>query len=146
MVVEVPELVISAGIDFPPYTQRGVIQSLAPIAASSQLVRTINGALVDVSDSNFQKLASQVTCTDINVPVWVFPGLTVTVDCVAELAGLAADFYEDLLRPVVPDTEPREEGDYVFYRPRLTMKIVSWSFNHDEWGRRISWTLNLEEV
>ena len=46
------------------YSARTISQSLAPIAASVSLARTINGALVDLSDPAFRKLRSTITCSD----------------------------------------------------------------------------------
>lgn len=142
--VDVPELVIT-GLGMPPYSQRGAVQTLTPIAASSQLQRTVNGALLDVSDPIFRKYASQISCSDQQPPAFCWPGTTVVVDCVAELSMLSDDFFEYYLvdRPVV---SYRIEGDWVFLRPQLTMKVISWSLNHDDWGRVIGWTIDLEEV
>lgn len=138
-----PELIITGGINVPPYAQRGIVQTLAPIPASSQMRRTVNGALRDVSDPLFQKFLSQITVSDQQVPDFIFPGATVVVYCVAELSYLTSGGTP--LRTPVEYSE-REDGDYTFYRPVLTMKVVDWSFNHDEYQRVIGWTLNLEEV
>ena len=55
------DLVI-AGIGLPAASIRGVTQTLEPIGAAAQLMRTVNGALVDVSAAAFRKYASTIRC------------------------------------------------------------------------------------
>lgn len=137
-----PVLVITA-MNVPPYSYRGAIQTLAPIPASTQLARTVNAALADVSDPLFRKYASMITANDQQTPEFAWPGVQVVVDCIVELSyktiGSAAG------RPVVAGSS-RVDGAYTFYRPQLTMRVVSFTINHDDWQRVIGWTLTLEEV
>ena len=134
-----------SGIGVPPYSVRGATQTLQPIEAAQQLRRTINGLLVDLSRAEFRKYRSTITCTDQQPPAidGVWPGKVVTVGCISELsyktAGGAAG------RSVVSGSS-RIEGDYTFYRPQLTMRIVSFSQDTDEYGASVSWSLELEEV
>ena len=81
-----PDLVI-AGIGLPPASIRGVTQTLVPIGAAAQLMRTVNGTLIDVSAAAFRKYASTIRCSDQAPPALdgIWPGAPVTVDCVAEL-------------------------------------------------------------
>lgn len=136
-----PDLVI-AGVGLPAASIRGVTQTLEPIAAAAQMMRTVNGTLVDVSAAAFRKYASTIQCTDQAPPALdgVWPGALVTVDCVTELVhavgGTAA-------RPVV---ESRTEGDFVFYRPRLAMRVVAFDLDRDEWGAVVGWSMALEEA
>lgn len=130
----------------PPYAVRGITQSLTPIAASTNLRRTINGTLISVSDDTFAKYESTIRCTDGQHPPLdgVFSGLQLTVDCVCELA------YEDTTaaapaRTIVPGSSRSEDG-LVFYRPRLTMLVRDWRIDYDEWGAKVGWTLSLEEA
>jgi len=138
----IPVLVIT-GMNFPPYSYRGVVQTLQPITEISQLRRTVNGALTDISNDLFRKYASQITANDQETPEFQWPGPTCVVDCIAELGyktiGGSAG------RPVVSGSS-RVVGAFTFYRPQLTMKIANFSLNHDEWGRQIGWSLDLEEV
>jgi hypothetical protein len=139
----VPELVISS-MNFPPYAVRGVAQTLQPIDAATQIARTVNGILIDVSDPDnlFRQFQSEITCPDIQIPEFCFPGIEVTVDCVVELGFKTSGGTQ--IRAHVPGSG-RTDGDYTFYRPRLTMLVVSWAVNHDEWSAVRDWTLNLEE-
>lgn len=135
------DLVI-AGIGLPSAAIRGVTQTLQPIGAAAQLMRTVNGALVDVSAAAFRKYASTIRCSDQAPPALdgVWPGALVTVDCVAELVHADGGTPE---RPVVAS---RTDGGFVFYRPRLTMRVLSFEVDRDEWGAVVAWTMTLEET
>jgi hypothetical protein len=137
-------LLAISGIYIPPYSSRGIRQTLSPIAAAAVMRRTINGELKDVSDSAFRKYASSISCRDQQHPAinGVWPGQQVVVDCVCELAYHTATGSTD--RTAVPSSS-RVEGDFTFYRPRLTMRVNSFSIDTDEYGAQIGWTLDLEE-
>ena len=64
----------------------------------------------------------------------------VTVDCVAELVHADGGTPE---RTVVAS---RTEGGFVFYRPRLAMRVLSFDIDRDEWGAVVAWTMTLEEA
>lgn len=135
------DLVI-AGIGLPAASIRGVTQTLAPIAAAAQLMRTVNGALIDVSAAAFRKYASTIRCSDQAPPALdgVWPGALVIVDCVADLVHPVGG------SPARPVVASRIDGSFVFYRPRLTMRVVSFEIERDEWGAAVAWTLTLEEA
>lgn len=132
---------------------RGLSQTLEPIEQAAQLRRTVNGTLVDVSNPAFRKYRSTIRGRDQLPPALdgVWPGLAVTVQCIAELAflpasGIGSGSEGDMaLRPVVAGSE-REEGALVFYRPELSMLVRSVTQETDEWGAAVSWTIELEEV
>lgn len=132
------------GVGIPPYSARGLTQTLDPIAASVQLRRTVNGALVNVAATQHRKYASTISCTDQQAPALngIWPGVHVTVDCVAELAypvGGSPD------RPVVSGSSRTESG-FVFYCPQLVMLVTGYSQSRDEYGATTTWQLQLEEV
>lgn len=133
------------GLSISPYSARGLTQTLEPIAAASQLRRTVNGALVDVSASQLRKYRSTISCSDANAPALdgVWPGQSVTVNCAVELSYLTSG--GSPARPVVSGSS-RTEGSYTFYRPQLTMRVVSHSVQFDEYGATTGWTLELEEA
>lgn len=139
-------LLVITGIDIPPFSARGLTQTLAPIDSATSLRRTVNGELLDLSAPEFRKYASEITCRDQQTPAidGVWPGAEVTVDCVAELAYLSDTDAEPQRESV--DYSERTDGDYTFYRPRLTMRVVSLSIEKDEYGAETGWTLRLEEV
>jgi hypothetical protein len=134
------------GVSVPPYSARGLKQSLSPIDQASQLRRDANGTLRDISFSGFRKYRSTISGTDQRPPNFdgKWPGLTVVVDCIAQLS-YTPDEGETRQRPAVPGSEV-VDGAHNVYRPRLTMKIESLSIDEDEYGAAISWALDLEEV
>lgn len=142
-------LVISA-IGVPPYSARGLTQTLEPIPASQNLRRTVNGELADVSATQFRKYRSVITCTDQQPPAMsaAWPGLELTVDCIAELAYLTATGSPDrVLADVDSGSEAsRVEDDFTFYRPQLTMRLVTFRTQTDEYGATVAWSLELEEI
>lgn len=136
-------VLVLTGMGVPPYSARGLQQSVEVIDAAIDLRRTINGALHDVSQDQFRKYRSVITGNDQRPPAidGVWPGLELTVDCIFELAfpigGTAGSV-------VVPGSQHDEAG-FTFYRPRLTMLVTSFSVNRDEWGAVVNWQLGLEE-
>lgn len=134
------------GVGVPPYSARGLSQSIASIDQASNLRRTVNGDLEDISFSGFRKYKSTISGTDQRPPNFdgKWPGLTVIVDCIAELS-YTPDEGESRQRLAVPGSE-RAEGAHNVYRPRLTMKIINLSQSQDEYGASIGWSLDLEEV
>lgn len=141
-----PETVLTiTGFGLTPYSARGIQQTLEPIPESSAMRRTVNGALVDISAPEFRKYRSVISCEDMNVPAidGVWPGQQVTVACACELSYATSG--GSPARTVVSGSS-RTEGDFTFYRPQLTMRIVNFNEALDELGAMLSWQLELEEV
>lgn len=137
-------LIVIVPFGMPPYSARGLTQTLDPINQSQQLRRTVNGELVDISAVQFQKYTSIISCSDMDAPgldgVW--PGQLVDIDCAIELSFLTGGAPA---KNVVPGST-READGFTFYRPRLTMRVMSYSNSKDEWGAEHQWQLTLEEV
>jgi hypothetical protein len=127
------------------YSARGLTQTLDHIDAAAVTARTVNGALIDLSPSQFRKYKSQISCTDVETPALdgVWPGMVVTVDCVAELGFLTAG--SSAQRPIVPGSD-RVAGAWTYYRPRLDMRVTQYTVSRDEYGHMIDWSLSLEEL
>ncbi|MBZ7921665.1 hypothetical protein LAC81_07705 [Ensifer adhaerens] len=138
-------VLVMAGIGVAPYSARGLEQTLQPISGAGQLRRTINGTLVDLSESQMRKFTSTISGSDQLSPALngIWPGQAVTVDCIAELCYPTSGGSPD--RPVVSGS-PRVEGAMTYYRPQLSMMVTDWQLREDEYGRQVSWTLQLEEV
>lgn len=134
-----------SGFDASDYALRGLTQSLDPIDAKIQARRTVNGTLVDVSNSAFQKYKSIVTVPDQLPPALdgVWPGDTIVVDCACELSYVTATGTAG--RTVVAGSS-RTEGAFTFYRPRISFIVRAVNVLTDEWGGRVTWTMELEEV
>ena len=133
-------------IGVPPYSARGIQQTLQPIDASSQMFRTINGTLIDIAPVEMQKFKSSIVCRDFQHPALdgVFPGQQLIVDCVVDLC------YADTTdgtpsRTVVPGSSEIRDG-FVMYRPQLTMLVTGWNVGFSEWAGECNWALELAEV
>lgn len=136
-------------IGLPPYAARNITQTLEPIDGAAQLARTVNGTLIDLADGTYRKYKSNISCTDQQSPALdgVWPGDILIVDCVKELSYRTAG--GSPARPVASTTDDpatRTEGDYTFYRPRLTMRVVGYRDSFTEWDADLAWSLDLEEV
>ena len=137
-------LLVLTGVGVPPYSARGLTQTLEPIAQAAHVARTINGATIDLSATQFRKYRSTIQCSDQQAPAvdGVWPGAEVTVDCVAELSYPVGGTAQ---RPVVPGSS-HVENEFVFYRPRLNMMVTTHTQSRDEWGATVAWSMDLEEI
>lgn len=140
------------GMGIPDYSARGLTQTLTPIGASVVMHRTVNGELVDVSPEQMRKYQSAISGDDQEPPALegIWPGMQLTVGCMVELARQGGETETEtgtdaLERPAVAGSI-RYAGGFVFYRPVLTMLVIGFSVERDEWGAAISWSLQLEEV
>lgn len=142
----IPTVLALSSIGLPPYSARGLKETFAHIESASQLRRTVNGSLADVSDPIFRKYKLTITGEDVETPSLdlVWPGRAVTVDCVTELS-LATTTEGDTGRVAVPGST-REENGVTFYRPRLSCRVTGWEVSTDEWAAVLGWTLTLEEI
>jgi hypothetical protein len=149
-----PTVLVLTGVGVPPYSARGLRMSLQPISSSQNLRRTVNGGLVDLSESAFRKYAATITGSDIDPPAIesVWPGLSVTVHSIVELSCEAPTEMptEEEATDLGLEREPvpgsiREADGFIFYRPVLHMRVVGFEVNRDEWGNTHSWTMQLEE-
>lgn len=136
-------LLILNGIGVPLYSSRGLTQTLSLIDAAKQIRRTINMELVDISMPGSKKYQSEISCSDFAPPAFdsVFPGTLVTVDCVVELSYPVGGTPG---RTVVPGSDVTE-GNFIRYRPRLSMMVVDLEIEEPEWTAGVSWVLRLME-
>ena len=131
------------GLGVPPYSARGLTQTLEPIDQAANVQRTINGELIDLSSAAFHKYKSTISGTDQRPPSCdgLWPGRQIVVDCIEELA------YPDGGTPqrlVVENSSSSEDG-FTYYRPRLTMIVTDFKLSRDEYGAQIAWSMDLEE-
>jgi len=137
-------LLFLAGVGVPPYSARGLTQTLEPIDAAQNIQRSINGEPMDLSSEQFRKYKSTISCSDQQPPAvdGVWPGHYVTVDCVFELCYPE---YGVPQRTAVEGSQ-REESGFIFYRPRLYMIVMGFNATKDEYGATTGWSMELEEV
>lgn len=131
------------------YQARGLTQTLSVINEATQLERTINGVLVDISAAQFRKYASTITApSDVNAPPLdgVFPGMEVTVGFAVSLSFLTAGGVVNTPNRPHVSGSLYIEGDYTFYRPELTMRVRTVETHFDEWKNVVGWSMELEEV
>ncbi len=141
----IPTALSITGIDMVAWAARGISESLSLIDEAAQLRRTINGILVDLSQSGFRKFRASWSCDDLAAPAFdgIWPGAAITVDCIGEssyvtIGGTPA-------RPVVPGSS-RVEELFTFYRMRLAMRVVAYDLREDEWNAITGWSLEAEEI
>lgn len=135
-----------SGIGVPPYSARGLQQTLTPINQSANIMRTWNGVLRDLTLPNFRKYVSSISGSDQNPPACdgVWQGKVVTVDCLAYLS-YATGLVGAPFRPVVSGSSYTQDG-FTFYRPQLVMMVVGFDQQEDEWAAGVQWSMDLEEV
>jgi hypothetical protein len=124
---------------------RGLSQTLEPIEAATSLRRTVNGTLVNIAAAQFKKYRSNISGSDQIPPAFdgVWPGDSVVVKCIAELAYLTSGGTPE--KSVVAGSS-RTDGSTTFYRPQLTMRITNISTATREWDAAVAWSIDLEEV
>lgn len=133
-----------SGPGIQPYSARGLSQTYEFIPQATSQRRTVNGIKRDLSAPQFRKYRTVITCTDVKTPAFdgLVPGMIVTVHCAAEMAFRTGDTPN---REMVPGSD-YTDGDYTFYRPIMTMMVVTPTTSEDEWAESVAWQLELEEV
>jgi hypothetical protein len=138
-------LLVLTGVGVPPYSGRGIKETLTPIDATRVTRRNVNGSLRDVSPAQMRKYRLALSCADQNPPALggLWPGdVILTVETISELAYLTGGTPE---RTAVSGSE-RTDGAFTFYRPVLEMMVISFSAETDEWPHTLGWQMELEEV
>lgn len=138
-------LLIMTTIGVPLYSARGLTQTLTPVAdAKPTPVRTVNGEARFLGGSQMRKYDSVITCTDQNAPPFsgLWPGDTVTVDCVFELSYPTATGSPQ--RSVVTSSS-HVVGGYTLYRPRIEFLVVDFNQGFQEYAHEYQWQLTLTE-
>jgi hypothetical protein len=141
-------LLVMNSIGVPIYSARGLTQTLTPVAESKPAPRrTINGELRWLGLSQMQKYESTITCTDQQAPAFdgVWPGMSVLVNCVQELAYRTG---ESAGRTIVPGTSPRasEDGLFVYYYPQIAFMVTDYNTSMAEYEGDYQWQLSLREI
>ena len=137
-------LLVLEGIGIPRWSARALTERFTIIDAANGVTRTINGRGVNWSQTQFRKYNLTITCLDQRIAAFdgIWPGAEVWIDCVTELAY---PVYNSPGRMVVDDSE-RQEGDFIFYRPRLNCLFLGFSGDTPEWEGRAGWEANFTEI
>lgn len=141
-----PTLLVMEGLGVMPYSARGLSQTLTPIDEASHLERSDNGELLDFSYIAMQKYKSTITGSDVRPPSidGKWPGKIVVVECIATLCHPEDEDFDR--EPVNYDEAITYEGGFVIYRPRLTMRVLSFDTDHNEYGAIVGWKIDLLEA
>jgi hypothetical protein len=157
----------------PPESARNCRQELSPVP-NGEFKKSVNGDLLFLETADRRRYRSVISCRDVNSPlidgIWV--GSQLTVGCIQNLwqAIEPGVLKIKLIRPAVegsvcavnktgtPVQFTESEGNevelqrqqpekiFVCFRPWLTMKVVDFSLETDEWGMSGGWKLVLEEI
>ena len=162
------------GAQLPPFSARGCTQTLTPLPMG-ELRRTVNGNLIHIGAEKHFKYKSVITCQDKAGPCLdgLWRGQEVEVGCLSRLHQEMKQEGEHtcatLLRPPVEGSVivqgargtmirsevsgrdvraplTQDETLFVSYAPRLHMRVTSFEIKTDEWGTRVGWLLDLEEI
>jgi hypothetical protein len=134
----------SDAFELVPFSALGVTQTLEPIDQSGNLHRSINGAMINLTSTQFRKYHTSITCKNVNAPVLdkAWQGMIVTMECAAKLWMRNGD---TVSRPEVSGSG-EVVGHFYSYRPILTVMITQIKHSHDEWNADYAWALEAEET
>jgi hypothetical protein len=127
------------------YAVRGATQTLKQIGDSSNVRRTVDGRLVDLTPPWFKQYASTVTCRDINSPCLddAWRGVICEVHCAVELSYISGG---SPTRPEVSGSSRIDELGITYYRPILMMMVLDIEDSFAEWESEYNWKIELQEV
>jgi hypothetical protein len=156
----------------PPESARNCQQELSPIP-NGEFKKSINGDLLFLETHERKRYKSIITCKDINSPIidgiWV--GSQISVGCIQNLwqAINPGELKAHLIRPAVEGSvcavnnlgdaipfklidnvvelnKTYDEKIFLCFRPWLTMRVINFSLDTDEWGMSGGWKIILEEI
>ena len=156
----------------PPESARNCVQELTPIP-NGEFKKSINGNLMFLETTQRRRYRSVISCHDINSAIcdeiWI--GTQISVGCIQNLwQTIEIGKTEiNLIRPAVEGSvcalnnfgehikfdqtdetvKLRTESDqriFVCFRPWMTMRVIDFSVETDEWGMRSGWKLISEEI
>lgn len=165
------ELTINIG-GLPPLSARGCEQELTPIT-QGDFHRNVNGELIYLGDDTHTKYKSVIKCSDKAAIATdgLYRGREIELGCIQRLwqkfevnqrdlrldktpvSGSVYAYSEDNTEIPILHTQgksvrlqtPHTSG-YICYRPLLSMRIVQYSLNTNEWGVKVGWQMECEEI
>lgn len=159
-------------IGLPPESARNCVQELYPIP-NGEIKKSINGNILFLEATERKKYKSIISCKDINTPIidgiWI--GSQINIGCIQNLWQAINPGKQSiqLIRPAVNNsvcaidkfgnpveftidgdevtlTKTHDERIFICFRPWLTMKVIDFSMETNEWGMSGSWKLITEEI
>ncbi|QDW39004.1 hypothetical protein FFI89_018745 [Bradyrhizobium sp. KBS0727] len=118
------------GFSLGEFSARGISMQMGPIEAAADLVRDVNGNMINLKAgmTAFRKYKFTLSCEDMAAPGFsvvsggrtaLWPGDEVTLVCIPELGA----------------TEQQT----------FTAMVLGWSVTSNEWDTVTSWSLDLEQ-
>ena len=165
------ELTINIG-GLPPFSARGCEQELIPIN-QGDFHRNINGDLIYLGDDTHTKYKSLVKCSDKAAIATdgLYRGREIELGCIQRLWQKFEPNQRELHLDKIPvsgsiyaynenkteirilqsagrrvQLETPHSGGFICYRPKLIMRIVQYSLNTNEWGIKVGWQMECEEI
>ena len=156
----------------PPESARNCVQELTPIP-TGEFKKSVNGDLMFLETTERRRYRSIISCHDINSAICdeIWTGTQLSVGCIQNLWQTIEPGQSEvrLIRPPVEgsvtvlnnfgehikfeltDNTVRlknsfDQRIFVCFRPWMTMRVVDFSMETDEWGMRGGWKLILEEI
>lgn len=167
-------LLTISGVGLPPMSARGCTQELIPIP-NGEFRKTVNGALVFVKTSDYQRYRTIIKCSDMNCPavgnIWM--GSKVEIGCIqniwqnadsschsikllkipADNSVVVIDEQQRYLKHILDEESVVHILDdnisgqiFISYRPKLDMLITDFRVETNEWELKTSWILCAEEI
>ena len=165
-------LLTISGVGLPPMSARGCKQELIPLP-NGEFRKTVNGALVFVKTSEYQRYQTTIKCSDMNCPavgnIWI--GSKVEIGCIQSIwqnadssekiiylsrtpvkgSVIVINSNNKLIRHTVEGSavhilEEISGQIFISFRPILEMLITDFRVETNEWELKTSWILCAEEV
>jgi hypothetical protein len=136
-----------------PYSARRITQTLEQVggdALGREIRQDVNGNAVDLTQPQFEKWLTTVTCRDMNAPSLdrAWKGVRAQMACALELNYLTAGG-----TPARPEVSGSSrvghgpiEGLYTFYRPLLTVIVTQVTQGFDERNHDYNWMIRAREL
>ncbi len=165
------ELTINIG-GFPPFSARGCEQELTPIE-HGDFHRNVNGDLVYLGSDAHAKYKSTIKCNDKAAIATdgLYRGREIELGCIQRLwqkfeanqpeleldklpvEGSLYAYSNDQVEIKILKIDGKKitlatpnPGGYICYRPLLSMRIVQYTLKTNEWGIKVGWQMECEEI
>jgi hypothetical protein len=136
------------GAEFPPTSVRGVSETLEPIDGVPFDKYRLTLQCSDMNSPAFDALRVGIWRRTVNGGLVDLSGIgsTVTIDCISELAYLTAGSPAPTPQRTAVGGSSRTSGAWTYYRPQLTVGLISKSQETDEYGAVCGWQAEFEEI